>query len=194
VHASAQSCSLTTPAWSLRLASAFNANDESAKRLLAGLTEQQLNWQPAPTSWSIGQCLDHLCATTDAYIPKIRAALQNQPDSPVDDIHLGWFSSWFFRSFVEPSPNTKRAPAPAKIKPASTVGLSVLDRFLSGNQSCRDLFLTARTKDVNRIRFWNPFIPGLRFTVGAGLEIIPAHQRRHLLQAERVHNSANFPR
>lgn len=191
--AAAQRAPSPAPAWSVRLASSFHANDESAKQLLAGLTEPQLNWQPAPTSWSIGQCLDHLCATTDAYLPALIAAVKDKPDSPVDDIRFGWFSGWFFRSFVEPSPNTKRASAPSKIKPVSTVSLGVLDRFLSGNHSCRDLLLAASTKNINRIRFWNPFIPGLRFTVGTGLAIIPAHQRRHLLQAERVLNSPSFP-
>lgn len=179
--------------WSVRLASALSANDAAAKQLLDGLTEQQLNWQPSPTSWSIGQCFDHLCATTDLYLPPILAALKDKPDSPVNEIALGSVSSWFIRSFIEPSPNTKRAKAPSKIKPASSTSLSVLDRFLSGNQSCRDLLLTARCKNVNRIRFWNPFIPGLRFTVAAGLEIIPAHQRRHLLQAQRARDSAQFP-
>jgi hypothetical protein len=47
--------------------------------------------------------------------------------------------------------------------------------------------------DVNRIRFRNPFIPVLRFTVGTGLEILSNHQRRHLLQAERVRESLEFP-
>lgn len=185
--------SVSPPAWSLRLAAMLSANDDSAKRLIAVLTEQQLNWQPAPGSWSIGQCLDHLCATTDAYLPPLIAALKNAPDSPVEEIKLGGFASWFFRSFVEPSPNTKRAAAPPKIRPASNVNLSVLDRFLSGNQACCDLLLRASTKNVNRIRFWNPFIPAIRFTVGTGLEIIPAHQRRHLLQAQRVRNSPDFP-
>ena len=48
-------------------------------------------------------------------------------------------------------------------------------------------------KNVNRIRFWNPFIPGIRFTVGTGLQIIVGHERRHLLQAERVLHSPSFP-
>jgi hypothetical protein len=47
---------------------------------------------------------------------------------------------------------------------------------------------------VNRIRFWNPFVLGLRFTVGTGFQIIASHGRRHLLQAERVRDSADFPR
>ncbi len=37
--------------------------------------------------------------------------------------------------------------------------------------------------DKFRIRFPNPFLPALRFTVGAGFLIIAAHERRHLWQA-----------
>ena len=39
----------------------------------------------------------------------------------------------------------------------------------------------------------NPFIPLLRFTVGTGLEIVPKHQLRHLLQVERVKQAEDFP-
>jgi len=101
---------------------------------------------------------------------------------------------WFIRHFIEPSPQSKRAPAPPKIRPTAIVGLSVLDRFLSSNHVCRTLIADARNKDVNRVRFWNPLFKGIRFTVGTGLEIIAGHERRHLLQAERVRKSTNFPR
>jgi hypothetical protein len=46
---------------------------------------------------------------------------------------------------------------------------------------------------LNSIRFRNPFIGFLRFTVGAGLLIIAAHDRRHLWQAGQVRQSAAFP-
>lgn len=182
------------PAWSIRLAFELVANDQTAQSLIAGLTEEQLNWRPAPGSWSVGQCLEHLCITNEAYLPAISAALQGKPDAPVEQIRPGWFARWFLRRFIEPSPNSKRAPAPAKIRPTGHVQLSVLDRFLSGNRACRELIIQARAKDVNRVRFGNPLVPGIRFTVGTGLEIIAGHERRHLLQAERVRDSANFPR
>ena len=51
----------------------------------------------------------------------------------------------------------------------------------------------AASRIVNRIRFKNPFIPMLRFTMGTGFEIVSKHQSRHLLQAERVRESVNFP-
>jgi hypothetical protein len=181
------------PVWDVQLRESLNASDEAAKRLAEGLTEEQLNWQPAPGRWSVGQCLEHLCITNEAYLPAIAGALREKPDAPVEQIVPGWFGGWFLRSFIEPLPQGKRVPAPPKIRPAARVGLSVLDRFLSGSQWCREVILNARSKDVNRIRFWNPLVKGIRFTVGTGLEIIAGHDRRHLLQAERVRNSAEFP-
>jgi hypothetical protein len=182
------------PAWSVRLAFELSANDQTANALVAGLTDEQLNWQPAPGCWSVGQCLEHLCIANELYMPPISAAFKDEPDSPVEDITPGWFGRWFIRRFAEASPNSKRASAPAKIRPAAHVDCSVLDRFLSGNKICRELIIHARPKNVNRTRFWNPFVPGLRFTVGTGLEIIVNHERRHLLQAERVRDAVNFPR
>jgi hypothetical protein len=180
--------------WSMRLAFELSGNDQTAQRLVDGLTEEQLNWAPGPGRWSVGQCLEHLCITNEAYLPAISAALQGKPDAPVEEIKPGWFGGWFIRKFIEPSPNSKPAPAPSKIKPTSRVGLSVIDRFLAGNKACRELIVSARSKDVNRIRFWNPLFPGIRFTSGTGLQIIASHERRHLLQAERVRDSAGFPR
>jgi hypothetical protein len=181
------------PAWSVRLSFELIANDQTAQAVAAGLTNEQLNWQPAPGSWSVGQCLEHLCITNEAYLASIYAALKGSSDCSVEQIALGWFARWFIRRFVEPSPNSKRVSALPKIRPAAHVDLTVLDRFLSENRSCRELFVRTRGKDVNRIRFWNPIVPGVRFTVGTGFEIIAGHERRHLLQAERVRDSAKFP-
>jgi hypothetical protein len=77
--------------------------------------------------------------------------------------------------------------------PSERVEPPVLDRFLRSNQVARELVRRAGDYDANRIRFRNPFIPLLRFTVGAGLEIISKHELRHILQAQRVKKSAGFP-
>ena len=181
------------PAWCVRLIAELDASDERAKALVSGLSSQQLNWQPRPGAWSIGQCLEHLCVTNELYLPAISNALAGRKASAVPDITPGWFGRWFIRSFIEPSARTKRARAPKKIVPGSRVEASVLDRFLRSNQGTREAVRCARDYDVNRIRFRNPFIPILRFTVGTGLEIISGHERRHLLQAERVKGTPGFP-
>ena len=66
------------------------------------------------------------------------------------------------------------------------VDATILDRFLASNEEARRLVERAGEVDVNHVRFKNPFVPMLRFTIGTGLEIIAKHQDRHLLQAERV--------
>jgi DinB superfamily len=181
------------PAWAIRLTDELNAADETAKELMTGLTPEQLNWQPEVNAWSVGQCLEHLCRMNEVYLPAILSALLGKSSRAVSDITPGWFGRWFIRSYIEPSPNTKRAPAPKMIVPGARVESSVLDRFLRTNQAARELVRDASNCDVNRIRFRNPFIPIIRFTVGTGLEIVSKHERRHLLQAQRAKSSSGFP-
>lgn len=182
------------PGWSIRLIDELHAADRRASDLARALSTEQLNWKPAEGSWSIGQCLDHLLVANDVYLPAIAEALQNQRPTPVQDITPGWFGRWFIRNYIEPSSSGGKARAPRKIAPSPHVDPSVLERFLQSNDVARDLVRRASPYDVNRIRFRNPFLPLLRFTVGTGLEIVSRHQRRHLLQAERIKHSPAFPR
>ena len=179
------------PAWSARLIDELEAADRRAEAVARGLSPDQLNWKPAAAAWSVGQCLQHLSVANEVYLPPIATALEGRPHSPVQDISPGWFGRWFIRTYIEPSPSSRRGRAPRKIAPAERIDPSVLGRFLQSNETARDLVRRAGAHDVNRIRFENPFVPLVRFTVGTGLEIIAAHQRRHLLQAERVRQTMN---
>jgi hypothetical protein len=44
--------------------------------------------------------------------------------------------------------------------------------------------------DLAGIRFPNPFIRGVRFSLATGLHVIAAHERRHLWPAWRVRREA----
>jgi hypothetical protein len=180
--------------WAAHIVGELDACDRRAAELVRGLTPDQLNWTPGDGRWSIGQCLDHLLVSNDVYLPPIARALDARtPRSPVDVLTPGWGGRWFIRNYIEPSPASGRHRAPGKIAPARQVDASVLDRFVRSNDAARALVRRAAAYDVNRIRFVNPFVPLVRFTVGTGLEIVWRHQRRHLLQAERVRSDAAFP-
>ena len=178
------------PAWSRQLIAELQGADQRAIALARGLSVEQLNWKPRPESWSVGQCLEHLCLSGEVYLAPIARALNNRQPAPVEKITPGWFGAWFIRNYIAPSPVTKKAAAPAKARPVlSVVEPSVLDRFLAANREVRALIERAQPYDVNRIRFGNPFVPIIRFTVGTGFEILAKHEDRHLLQAERVWQS-----
>jgi hypothetical protein len=192
------SCQVSTPTssglpvWSLRLVSELEAADRRAESIAKALRPEQLNWHPRRGA-CVGQCLEHLYITNEVYLPAISAALQGRQQMVVHELRLGWFSRRFIRKYIAPNPEGTRARAPKKIEPATKVEPDILAAFLRSNQGVRDLIKRASEYDVNAIRFKNPFIPLLRFTVGTGLEIISKHQSRHLLQAEGVKRSAGFP-
>ncbi len=169
------------------------ACDRRAREVAGGLDQAQLNWRPSANAWSVGQCLEHLYIANQVYLPPMSKALDGNPTSPVQTITPGWLGRWFIRTYIEPSSQSARARAPGKIAPAQEIDASVLDRFLRSNDHARALVRQASAYDVNRIRFVNPFVPLVRFTVGTGLEILWRHECRHLLQAERVRGSAGFP-
>jgi hypothetical protein len=183
------------PRWCARLIADFSAADTRATTLAARLTRERVNWKPRPDAWSIGQCLQHLAISNDLYIDAIEAAMTRNltTTGPVDEIAIGALSRWFIRSYIAPSPQTKRARAPKRIVPAAAIDENVLDRFLDSNQRIRAIVRRAGDYDVNRIRFRNPFVPVIRFTVGTGFELLARHEERHLLQAERVRQAPGFP-
>ena len=174
------------PPWATRLLSEIDAADARATTLARSLTPDQLNWKPSPGEWSIGQCLDHLCVANEVYLAAMEPSLRNRPHGVAQEIAPGWFGRWFIRTAIEPSAQARKGKAPRKIVPASNVDGTILERFLQTNVKAREFIRRASAYDVNRVRFRNPFVAIIFFTVGTGLEILVRHQRRHLLQAERV--------
>ena len=73
------------------------------------------------------------------------------------------------------------------------MALVILNRFLASNARLRELMASARPHDVNRVRFKNPYLSVVRFTVGTGMQLVARHNHRHLGQAERVKNDPAFP-
>jgi hypothetical protein len=174
----------------------LDKSDQAAQRIAGGLSNAQVNWQPNEAAWSIAQCLDHLGRANTMYAASLHEAIKEAgggkgPQSR--PIRLGWFSR-FFIALLEPPPKRKLR-APKKIVPASRIGgHEVLQAFLRSQEDLRAVVREGAGLDLNRIRFRNPFIGFLRFTVGAGLMIVTAHDRRHLWQAEMVLKSPGFPK
>ena len=69
-----------TAPWAPELLAQLDAHDRRATALVQGLTHEQLNRQPSPGAWSIGQCLAHLCEANDEYISPLHSALAGQPE------------------------------------------------------------------------------------------------------------------
>jgi hypothetical protein len=105
----------------------------------------------------------------------------------------GWLSRYFLKK-AEP-PVSLKIKAPSKIQPPSTISKNdALAHFQQSNVDVRQFTIETAGLDLCSIRFKNPFVPLLNFTVATGLLVIAAHNRRHLWQAEQVVKREDFPR
>jgi hypothetical protein len=166
--------------------------DRRARQLMDGLSEQQSNWRPAGGGWSIAQCYDHVGLTNETYLKALRAAIGKARPGHIP-FHAGGWPSRLFLNSLEP-PIKFKVRAPKKIVPASAFTASeALQRLLASNQATRQFATETASLNLCAVRFKNPFVPGLKFTVATGLLIIPAHGRRHLWQVENIRRRSDFP-
>src|SRR5215469_14963268 len=110
------------PAWCVRLICELDAADHRAEAVAGNLSLSQLNWQPSPGVWSVGQCLEHLRKGNEEVVAAVSAALEGRPQKRVDEITLGWLTRSFIRTYIAPNPGGKRAKAPKKIEPVQQIG------------------------------------------------------------------------
>jgi len=156
--------------------------------------EQRL-WRPSNTGWSIGECIEHVASAISQYLAPIRQAIieGGPPACGENDRFVpgGWFSAAFLKR-IGPEVTVK-FKAPRKIRPLRVDAEKSFAELRHGHEQIQQMLAETVGLDLNRIRFQNPFVPVLRFTVATGFLILAAHGRRHLLQAERVRLVDGFP-
>jgi hypothetical protein len=164
--------------------------EREVEEFVGGLNESEFNRPPeGRKGWSVAQILEHVSTTNDQYITAVAGALAAAKARGGYErrgpIRLPWFGRWFVGQ-LEPPPK-RRFRAVAKTQPPSEASkLEVLLHFRAAQVNVRGFLRQFADLDLNRIRFPNPFIPGLRFTCGTAFHILNAHTRRHLWQARRV--------
>jgi hypothetical protein len=165
----------------------LDAAERDAEALVAGLSEELGVARVAAGSWSVSECLDHLATANRVYLDAMAGAaergraqgrVRRGPAKP------GLLGGWFV-SMLEPPPKRwTRMKAPPKIRPRTAPPLGeTFASFVATQEDVRAFLLANADLDLAAIRFPNPFIPGVRFSLATGLHVIPAHERRHLLQA-----------
>jgi hypothetical protein len=165
-------------------------------RRLESLSTPQLRWRPAPGTWSITECVEHL-TTTDRKaasfwrgpIARARAAgFSGRGPYP-----LGWLGGWWLKQ-VGPNPS-RPVSAPAIFTPSSTADPATVLADFATHQ--RELIATIESLDglnLVRIKARSAVTPLLRFNMAVWIASALAHQHRHLDQLARVRSHPDFPK
>ncbi len=171
-------------------------NNDDAKRLAANLSEQQLNWKPAPDKWSIAQCLDHLAVTGAEFDALLTEAIERGrrkwPVAGSIPYRPSMLGGWLIRQIVPESKRKVNAPRVFKPSDASSIGGS-LTKFLQQEESFLSFVRQASGVDYNKTRLRSPVTRLLRYSLADAFVITVVHGRRHLAQARRVVETPGFP-
>ena len=180
------------------LADQYNAIEADARALVNGLSEERGTWRPAPDAWSVAECLDHLATANRVYLEAMRAPAaralaggQTRRSPALPGIVGRWFIAW-----LEPPVKPRlKSKAPGKIRPREGPALAdAFERFMTSHDETRAFLQRFSNIELARIPFPNPFIPGVRFSLATGVNVIAAHDRRHLWQAWNVRRAADQSR
>jgi DinB superfamily len=160
-----------------------------ARELAGGLTAEQLARRPDPTAWSIAECLAHLNVTASVIQPKIASAIERGKKDkitrpgPFSPGAVGRLLIWI----AEPPPKF-RIRAPKNIAPQ--VGqddpAQVVGEFMKVQDEWEKLIRDCDGLDQRKLKIASPFRGMPRLRLAAPIPWMMAHQRRHLLQAEKV--------
>jgi hypothetical protein len=172
----------------------LDAAERDAQALVAGLAENRGAWRAETGSWSVAECLDHLAVTNRVYLLAMKEAailargqgrLRRGPAVP------GLVGHWFVRTMEPPVKAPFRTKAPRIVEPRPAPRLAdTFASFESSQEEVRAFLRAYADLDLAAVRFPNPFVLGVRFSLATGLHVITAHERRHLWQAWRVRRAA----
>ena len=178
--------------------SAIVAQFESAsarlRRLVTHTPAARWNTRADPARWSVAECVAHLNLTSRAYLPLLERgiaeahAVGGGAPARYRRDPLGWLIA------------TMSGPRP-RIGGRKLGGLKTAASFVPSGEleaeatvaefmelQARQIALT-RTADglpLHRVRVVSPFDARVKYNLYAAFTLLPAHQHRHLEQAEEV--------
>ena len=173
---------------------AYDEADRDARAVVAGITPELGAWRADPGSWSIAECLDHLATANRVYLEAMRLPAERaleqgrrrrRPALP------GVLGGWFVNTLEPRAQPAYKRKAPSNIRPRTAPPVDdALAQFLASMQDVRAFLRRYADIDLASVKFPNPFVRGIRFSLATGLHVIGAHNRRHLVQAWRVRKAA----
>ncbi len=159
------------------------------------MTPAQLNYKPAPKSWSIAQCLEHLIITDKVYEPVLKKMLAGTHKP-------GFFAKRgigadFFGNFLLQATAAypdKKAKTIGIFKPSkSDISPDIIQKYRTHDRAWRELLKQFNGFDYENTYLSSPANALITLRLRDLLKLLANHKERHYHQAVAVTKTANFP-
>lgn len=156
--------------------------------LCAPLAPEAFNWQPGPSRWSVGQCLEHLNITERSMLAGMRRAAEQvraRDRRATAPTRHGWIMTWLIAD-MEPPVKRRYKTGTGFIPTLQLSKAEVLKEFVALHDDVRRLLEAVDGYDLGAAKMQSPFFKLLRYKLGSAIALLTAHDRRHLWQAREV--------
>ena len=158
-------------------------------KAVAGLSEAQLNFKPAPDKWSVEDCVKHIATTEQSLWQMTNGAIQ-QAGNPEKRADIKATDEEVIKMTENREHKVKTAPS---MEPQNTPYKSLAEALAS--------FKTDRAKLINYVKTTDADLRNHVITMPPGsfdsyqmILFIGAHSNRHTQQIEEVKADPNFPK
>ncbi len=165
--------------------------------LKATINHEQALWSPDKSRWCILECIEHLNIVGELSLPRIRRS--------IDKLHAKYmhssgpfnynFIERYFIKFLSPNtPMSMPVPPPYNPKIASADPDKIWVRFFTLQKDLEKCIQDANGFNLKKVSFSSPISPITRFTLGAWIEGLVAHERYHWGQVEALQLLPDYSR
>jgi len=156
---------------------------------LKGLSNEALNRQPAPGSWSAAQVLEHLNVYSRYYLPAIEKAAATAPQHAAPVFRSGWLGAYFANLMQTTTSGVvkRKMKAPQMAVPAARLdGPAVLAETIRHQHALLNTLAVVAGVDLGGARVPISIARFIRLKLGDTLRFLVAHEVRHMHQWRRA--------
>jgi uncharacterized damage-inducible protein DinB len=173
-----------------------HAISAEAQTVFGHLSQEQLNWKPAPEEWSVAQCFDHLIVTNSGYFPLVKKIADGQYEPSFRErlpLLPRAFGSIVLNA-VQPEAQRKFKAVPKFQPSSSAIQGDILARFTTHQEDLVKHMRMTEELDLRKIIITSPVMSLMTYSLWDAYKIMVAHERRHMAQAKRVMDTPGFPK
>ncbi len=159
---------------------------------VAGLTQAQADWRPAPERWSVGEVLHHLILSDRSFALAVRKLVQR---GRREGLAAGPSArrSWPRMHTIADVSASGPVKNPERVTPAHGLPIEQLRADLAAtHESVAAQIPGLSGLDLDALRLPHPL--GFELNLYRWVDIAGAHERRHLAQIEAIMAEPGFPR
>ncbi len=160
------------------------ANEARLDKLRKSTTDEGFLRKAAVGAWSAAECVDHLVITAQSFLPLWDDALEGAKPGRGDAKYAWWEKQ--LMAFLEP-PYRLKSKTQAKFDPKEKrTPKEVVELFLAAHALVNERAERLSELAVERVTVTSPFASWMKYNVAFSFDLVLAHERRHLWQAEQA--------